>query len=351
MQLINAFGRGCAHGIVGAAPRAMEAAVAIDPGIVVDLAVAFPDLQGRPTPGRLQKLASAMLGYDLVLTYGFGAMDAVMAHTVFGGYLPLPPLVHHEDEAGSLKLARNWYRRIALGRAAALVVPSRQLEAIAQNVWQQPRERVKRIADGIRTEAYAGRPRRDALPRVIKREGELWLGTLAELTPANDLTRLVRLFATLPEPWQLVILGEGPDRDAIRDQALQLDLGHRVHLPGLAPDPAKVLGLFDLFALLSDDELAPGAVLPAMAAGLAVVAIDSGEVAALLAPENRPFVAAPGDMAGAAAALRALADAPGLRTGVGRANLALARSDYAVATMVAAYRAVYGAALGQDRFP
>ncbi len=351
VQLINAFGRGCEHSIVSAIPDAMAAARGIDPGIAVDLAVDFPPLQGRATPGRLQRLARAMLGYDLVLTYGYDAMDAAMAHTLFGGHFSLPPLVHHEDEAKSLKPLQNWYRRIGLGRAAALVVPSRRLETLAMDYWHQPRWRVKRIIPGIRTAAYTVKPRRDALPRVIKRKGELWLGTFAELTAAHRLTRLVRAFAALPEPWQLVILGEGPQRDAVRDEALQLDLGHRVHLPGSVAEPGKVIGLFDLFALSAEVEQPALALVEAMAAGLALVATDVGETAALLAPENRPFVVAASDETAFAATLRTLAEAPALRASVGAANRALARTKYDEAAMVSAYRKVYGAVLGRESFP
>ena len=87
----------------------------------------FPPLTGPFRLGRLHALARAMVGHDLVLTYNWGAMDAVMAHTVFAQALTLPPLVHHEDgfnedEAGRLKPARNWYRRIGLARAAGLIV-------------------------------------------------------------------------------------------------------------------------------------------------------------------------------------------------------------------------------------
>ena len=154
---------------------------------------------GSPLPGRLQRLAQALGGFDLVLTYNWGAMDAVMAHTLFGQKLGLPPLVHHEDgfnedEAGGLKRSRNWYRRIALGRASALVVPSQRLEGIALDAWHQPRWRVQRIANGIDTAAYGIKPRRDALPRLIKRPGELWLGTLAGLRAVKNLPALVRAF-------------------------------------------------------------------------------------------------------------------------------------------------------------
>ena len=71
-------------------------------------------------------------------------------------------------------------------------------------------------------------PRKDALPRLIKREGERWVGTLAGLRKVKNLPRLVRAFAGLPDEWQLVILGEGPERDAIRAEAIRLGIVHRV---------------------------------------------------------------------------------------------------------------------------
>ena len=51
-------------------------------------------------PARLRRLAQAMAGYDLVLTYNWGAMDAVLAHTLFCGAMGLAPLVHHEAATG-----------------------------------------------------------------------------------------------------------------------------------------------------------------------------------------------------------------------------------------------------------
>ncbi len=136
-----------------------------------------------------------------------------------------------------------------------------------------------RIANGIPVLAYAKRSRRDALPRIIKQPGELWLGTLAGLRAVKNLPRLVRAFAAMPEAWQLVIVGEGPERDAIRDEAIRLDIGHRVHLPGFVAEPAKAVGLFDLFALSSDSEQMPISVIEAMAGGLAVVAPRVGDIA------------------------------------------------------------------------
>lgn len=355
-RLMNAFGKAPEHHVVSAVPGALAAAAAIDREVRVVYPDDFPPLAGRPTPARLQRLAVAMKAYDLVLTYNWGAMDAVLAHTLFRDLLQLPPLVHHEDgfnedEANGLKTTRNWYRRLALGRAAALVVPSRKLEAVALGPWQQPRARVHLIPNGIALAAYGTKPRADALPRIVKRPGERWVGTLAGLRAVKNLPRLVRAFAGLPPEWQLVILGDGPERDAIKAQALQSGVAERVHLPGFAPDPSKAVGLFDVFALSSDSEQFPISVVEAMAAGLPVASPAVGDVAAMVSAENRHLICAPGDDAALARTLALLAADESLRASVGAANRTHALAHYDEQAMIAAYRRVYAAALGRPQFP
>ncbi len=355
VQLINAFGPQVAHSIVSAMPDALGAARAIDPSIPVDYPE-FPALTGKPFPRRLQRLAQAMAGYDLVLTYNWGAMDAVLAHSAFAEVLRLPPLVHHEDgfnqdESEWLKWYRNLYRRVALFRAQKLVVPSQRLEHIARTAWKQPAAMVRRIPNGIPVFAYGRKPRADILPRLIKHPGELWLGTLAGLRAVKNLPRLVRAFAPLPDYWQLVILGEGPEREAIRAEAVRLGVGHRVHLPGHVARPAEVMGLFDLFALSSDIEQFPISVVEAMASGLAIAAPRVGDVEAMVAGENRRYLAASGDEAGLALALEQLSEDPELRAAIGAANRRRAEAEYDEARMVMAYRNLYAGALGRTSFP
>jgi L-malate glycosyltransferase len=355
-RLINAFGPAATHTIVSAQPGAHGAAKAIEWPNKAAFPTDFPALAGRPLPGRLQRLAQAMAGHDLILTYNWGAMDAVMAHTLFAGVVGLPPLVHHEDgfnadEVIKLKPARNWYRRIALGRTARLIVQSERLERIALEVWQQPAGRVVRIANGIPTERYAKRPRPDALPRIVKRKGELWLGTIAGLRAVKNLPRLVRAFSVLPEAWQLVICGEGPERDAIGAEAERHGVAHRVHLPGHVADPAQAIGLFDLFALASDSEQFPISVVEAMAAGLAVVSPDVGDVRRMLAPENGALVTPPGDETALKTVLLELAEEPASRKLLGQANRDKAQREFDEEAMIAAYRRTYAAALGRETFP
>lgn len=351
MRLMNAFGPTLEHAVVSAQPGAYGASVVLDPLLPVTYPERFPGLQGSPTPLRLWRIARAMRGHDLVLTYNWGAMDAVLAHFLFQRVMRLPPLVHHEDgfnedEAGGLKTSRNRFRRIALGGASSLVVPSRRLEAIAMTAWRQPRERVRLISNGIDCAAYGGKPRPDALPGLAKRPGEKWVGTLAGLRPVKNLPRLVRAFAALPADWHLVILGQGPEREAILAQARESDVAARVHLPGFVADPSHAVGLFDVFALSSESEQFPISVVEAMAAGLPVASPAVGDVAEMVSAENRGYITPAGDEAALAQTLRVLAGDPDLRKRIGIANRAQAQACYDENTMICAYRSVYAEAVG-----
>jgi glycosyltransferase involved in cell wall biosynthesis len=353
-RLINAWGSAADHAIVSGDPDKRSAAHRIDKGRRI-IWPKFPPLTGKPYPARLKALAAAMAGYDLICTYNWGAIDAVMAHTLFADVYKLAPLVHHEDgfnedEADGLKWRRNLYRRIALGRSAALVVPSKTLERIALEVWQQPRTRVRLIPNGIDTRAFAGKPRRDLLPGLIKHRDEHWIGTLAGLRKVKQLEVLIRAMAVLPPEWQLVIAGEGPERAALLAEAERLGLEDRVHLPGFVADPAKLVGLFDIFALSSASEQQPISVIEAMAAGLPVVAPRVGDIAAMVSSANGPWLVEPGDEKALAKALVRLARDPDERKRVGDDNRKRARDEFDEARMIERYRALYWGLMDRNHF-
>ncbi|MEO0643883.1 MAG: glycosyltransferase, partial [Pseudomonadota bacterium] len=349
VTLMNAFGRAAEHTVVSGMPDEKEAKALIERRVRARFPSDFPSLSGSPTPGRLVTIARAMEGYDLILTYNWGAMDAVMAHTVFAQNFGLAPLIHHEDgfnddEADQLKTSRNWYRRMALWRTNGLVVPSGVLEQIALTKWGQPRERITRIPNGIDTASFATKANPSAL-RVVKRDGERWIGTLAGLRAVKQLPMLVEAIKDLPENWHLVILGEGPEQKAIREAATRHEVDHRVHLPGAVSDPARVIGLFDIFALSSRSEQFPLSVVEAMAAGLPVAAPAVGDIASIVAKENIDYITPPGDVAALANALDELAGDPEGRAEIGAANRAKARAQFDQERMVERYRTIYVSAM------
>ena len=129
VRLMNAFGDAAEHAVLSGMPDRLGARDAIAQGIRVSFPTDAPPLSGTPTPMRLWKLALYIKGFDLVLTYNWGAFDVVMARRLFGRTMKLPPLIHHEDgfnedEAVTLNRKRNRYRKLGLKAAHALVVPS-----------------------------------------------------------------------------------------------------------------------------------------------------------------------------------------------------------------------------------
>ncbi|WP_370174690.1 glycosyltransferase family 4 protein [Sphingobium abikonense] len=344
---MNIWGAKARHSIMSADPSAMGARDAIDPGIDVT----YPDgpsFAGKPGRARYREIRAFLKGFDLVLTYNWGAMDAVMAHRLGGGTAKgLPPLIHHEDgfnadEAEGLKIKRNLFRRIALQRAYGLVVPSVVLEGIARTVWRQPADRLHLIRNGIDVARYAAPPMTDAIPGLVRTPGKLLVGTLAGLRAVKNIPRLVRAVAAHKDRLQLVVVGEGPEREAILAEAEAHGL-QDMHMAGFLDRPWRFVGLFDMFALSSDSEQFPISLVEAMAAGLPAASMDVGDVANMVAPENRPFVVR--DEQGLSHALGQLAADAGLRSRLGAANQARAARDFAEETMVNGYASLYGEAL------
>ena len=346
VRLMNAFGAEAEHVVLSATPGALAARDAIDPGVKVAFPADAPPLYGKPGPRRYAQLADYMEGFDLVLTYNWGAMDVVGARRLIGAMRRLPPLIHHEDgfnqdEAARQKPARVWYRRLMLSAAAKLVVPSRRLETIAREVWKQPAARVERIPNGIRLPDRAEIESPLPIPGV-EPGGGLLIGTVAGLRPVKNLCRLVRLFARgAPGDARLVILGEGPDRDAIFAEAERLGVSRRVILPGFVRDPVRCMAGFDIFALSSDSEQFPISLVEAMACGLPCLMTDVGDISGMVAQDNRPFILPPSDEAGLAAGLARLAGDPALRRSIGTANRVVALRDFAEEAMISRYHNLY----------
>ena len=353
VRLMNVFGDAAEHVILSAMPGELGARDAIAAGVRADFPADAPPLTGRFGLPRLYRLARYMRGFDLVLSYNWGSCDALMARYLFAAAQGLPPLVHHEDgfnadEAAGLKTGRNLYRRLGLSGAYRLAVPSHRLETVARDAWGQPAERVQRIANGIAVARYALAPDTSAIPGFERRPGEIVVGTLAGLRAVKNLPRLVRAFAAADiGSARMVIVGEGPEADTIAREAAARGVSARVLLPGFLRDPARWIGLFDIFALSSDSEQAPISLIEAMAAGLPVAATAVGDVAAMVSRDNRPLIVDPDDEAGFAAALRTLAERPDLRRAIGAANRAKAAAEYDERAMIRGYADLYAGAIGR----
>jgi glycosyltransferase involved in cell wall biosynthesis len=282
---------------------------------------------------------------DLLVTYNWGSIEWAMANRL----MPVSRQLHLEagfgkEEADRQIRRRVVFRRWALARCAKVVVPSRKLEDLACRVWKLPPERVVYVPNGVDVDRFADPPR-DAVAGFVRGKGEVVVGTVAPLRPEKNVGRLLRAFADLDRSraLRLVVAGDGIERAKLAHLAAELGIAERVVFTGRVA-PEAVLGTFDIFALSSDTEQMPNALLEAMAAGRAVAAVDVGDVKSILSPENREFVVPRDDGAAFAAAIGRLAQDPDKRAELGRRNQERVGAEFSQRQMFHAYAQIFGLA-------
>ena len=341
-RVINHFGARLRHTVISL-DNNLEAAQSFAGDLDVRLMAAGRDRRGLVRTLVESAAALRRLHPDLLITYNWGAIEWAMANRL----RPVARHMHFEagfgkEEADSQLLHRVIFRRWALARCVKVVVPSRVLEDFAHKVWKLPAEQVAYIPNGVDVGRFAD-PARDGIGGFIRRPGELVVGTVAPLRREKNIGRLLRVFASLDPslPARLVIAGDGSERQTLTRLAGEFGVAERVIFTGRVA-PEAVLGTFDIFALSSDTEQMPNALLEAMAASRAVVAVDVGDVKSILCEDNRHFVAARDDEAAFAAALSRLLRDPAKRTELGRRNRERVVAAFSQARMFTAYSLIFG---------
>lgn len=342
-RVIEAFGGRLRHFVV-AADGDFGALDGLSRGVPIHRVADFPALDGLPLPGRLQRIARAMQDYHLVLTHGWGAIDAALAHTLFSEHLRLPPLIHHEDGSDETPaqrrgLRRTWYRRLGLGKAAGLVVPTETMEGVALTRWEQPLGRVKLIRDGVDLRRSARPARADAIPRLLKRPGEHWIGCFAIPFDAAAFDAMLAAMGRLEDKWQVVAVVDGRHRDVAAAATARRSFDHRVRFLPEQADRAAAMALFDIVMVAGAGEPLPLPAVEAMAAGKPVLGLEPAEAAASLSADNVMVGDDP---------LGRLAGDSFLRGKVGAANRETAEAERDEQVMIAAYRRLYASAMGRD---
>jgi glycosyltransferase involved in cell wall biosynthesis len=318
-------------------------------------------LAPAPSParwgGRVRALAAAIREHrpDGLLTYGWGGVDGILAGRLCGhrrilhgedGFLP--------DEAHGQKLRRLVARQLLLRAAAGVVCPSQTLVDIATRLWRLPRRKIRYLPNGVNADRFAppsAEERRAARRRFGFADADLVIGTVGHLRAEKNQARLVRAFAQLPAdvPAKLLLVGDGDLWPALEQQVNDLGLTGRVVFTGVVLDPVACYQAIDLFALSSDTEQMPIAVLEAMGLGLPVVSTDVGDVRDMVCDANRPYVTPKGDDAAYASALEHLARRPDERAALGRASRAKCVEVYDLDVMVEKYRRLYADLLAAPR--
>lgn len=170
-----------------------------------------------------------------------------------------------------------------------------------------PPAKVEAVPNGVQLERFAAADESDRC-RVRRAFGvepaAPVVGVVARLSEQKGLTHLIAATPAIlrehPDT-QIVVVGEGPLRAALEQQARSIGVADHVRLVGYRTDVAACLRAMDVFVLPSLYEGLPLSVLEAMGAGLPVVAtrvdgtpeaVGDGDTAVLVPPADPAALAA-----------------------------------------------------------
>ncbi|HEX2036586.1 MAG TPA: glycosyltransferase family 4 protein [Chloroflexota bacterium] len=160
-----------------------------------------------------------------------------------------------------------------------LIVPSHYLRGIVAG-WGVPPARVRVIRNALTTSLATPDDRataRRALQAELSLPGPL-IVTSARLYPWKNLDFLIRLMPSLPSQSTLAIVGGGPERQRLEQEARAAGVAGRVHFTGSVSHDTvqQYLRAADVFVLNTRYEGLSHVLLEAMAAGAPVVASAVG---------------------------------------------------------------------------
>ena len=232
---------------------------------------------------------------------------------------------------------RRLLRRIML-RNSHFVAISQQIE----REWLEfgvPRDRLTVLASGVDCDSFSPGP--SAVERQLPpRPRVLFLG---RLHPQKNLQILMQAWPAVRRRVKasLLLAGDGPQADLLREQARSLGIADSVHFLGAVQEPVEYLRSADVFVLPSVAEGMSNALLEAMAVGLPVIASRIGGNADLVEDGRTGLLVDAHDVAGWSEAIERLLENTGQIHQLGVAARELVSERFSVQTVVSRYLELY----------
>ncbi len=210
-----------------------------------------------------------------------------------------------------------------------------------------PKQRIVCIPNGIDKARFvlSDGPTQDALREKLGiPPNARVVGTVARLSPVKGLEYLIEameLSIAQHPSLHCLIVGDGPDKEKLRELAACLGLERRVFFAGAVLDVAPYLGLMDIFVLPSVMEGLGLSILEAFAAGKPVVASRVGGIPDVVQDGHNGLLVPPENARDLATAVERLLDDRPLAKELAQAGQRTLEQSFSLAGMAEEIQRVY----------
>jgi glycosyltransferase involved in cell wall biosynthesis len=178
------------------------------------------------------------------------------------------------------------------------------------------------------------------------------IGSVGRLHPQKSYADLLTAIAGLTPPipqLKVVVVGDGPERQALNKYRDKLGLEGVVSFVGARSDVIDILPAFDTFVMTSTYEGLPVALIEAMRSGIPAVVTDAGGMPEAVVHGLNGFVAERGDVKAVGDYISRLARDPRLRQEMSLAARQRFVCGFSAKTMAQNYLALYESVLRKPR--
>jgi len=268
--------------------------------------------------------------------------DSWLAAVSLARMSPRPALVRTRHISAPIpdNFATRWLYQSATRRI--VTTGERLREQLIRDNRFRP-ESIVSVPTGIDLERFAPADKAQAKTALGLDPAVACIGIVATLRSWKGHRYLVDAFAGLRQKQaRLLIVGDGPGWDNLKQQVARLGLEKRVLMPGNQNDVTPWLRALDVFALPSyANEGVPQALMQAMAAGVPVISTPVGSIDELLRHEETGLMVPPQNADALGAAIERLLDEPALALGLAQAARDLVRSRCSRERMLDSMEAVF----------
>ena len=206
-----------------------------------------------------------------------------------------------------------------------------------------PPERITSIPTGVDTDLFVQGDKMRARDRLGLPRDKIIIGIVATLRSWKGHRYLIESIPQLPDRnVQLLIVGDGPQREALQRQITELGLDGRVIMLGNQRDVLPWLQAMDIFVLPSyANEGVPQALVQAMLCGLPIVTTSVGSILEAVHDGENGLIVRPQDSVEIAAALERLLRDTDLRQRLGEQGRRFALANFGLEVMLDKMEAVF----------